>query len=354
MWLDIRGHDQIAERFRRTLARGRLASTYLFVGPDGVGKRTFALRLAQSLMSLESTGAELAPCGKCASCVLFTASTHPDLLQVQKPADKNSLPIELFIGKDDKRNQEGLCHDISLRPMVSGRRVAIIDDADDFNEASANCLLKTLEEPPPRSVIILLGTSLAKQLPTIRSRAQVVRFAPLSEDDVATILQDRRLATDEKVANELAQRSSGSVASALAAQDVAVWQFRAELLKQLSAPRFDCVALAQAVGEFVNEAGKEAPPRRARLRQIIGFAVELFRVSLNGLVGSPLAGEGIDRELQVSRERILKQNLGSDGVVQAMQSCLAAEENVSRNANQATLIQWWLADLASQLGRSNV
>lgn len=348
MWLDIRGHDQVAERFRRALARGRLASTYLFVGPSGVGKRTFALKLAQSLMCLESADAKLAPCGKCASCLLFAVGNHPDLLLVSKPADKSSLPIELFIGKGDKRNQEGLCHDISLRPMVSRRRVAIIDDADDFNEASANCLLKTLEEPPPRSLIILLGTTLAKQLPTIRSRAQVVRFAPLSNNDVASILQERRFVANGAAVQELAKRSGGSVQTALAAQDGALWQFRAELMKQLSAPHLNSVGLATAVNEFVNDAGKDAPPRRARLRHVIGFAAELYRAALHSLLGAPETADH-DHSLTHAQDRLLTARITTDRAVQALQSCLAAEEHLLRNANQATLIQWWLADLESKL-----
>ena len=76
--------------------------------------------------------------------------------------------------------REGLCHDIALKPFRGGRKIAIIDDADYLNQEGANCLLKTLEEPPEKSVIILIGTSQQRQLPTIRSRCQIVRFAPLS------------------------------------------------------------------------------------------------------------------------------------------------------------------------------
>lgn len=348
MWQDIRGHDQITERFRRTLHRGRLASTYLFVGPSGVGKRAFALKLAQSLLCLESANCELSPCGNCQSCVLFAGGNHPDLLQAKKPAEKSSMPIELFIGRREYRNQEGLCHELSMRPMVSSRRVAIIDDADTFNDASANCLLKTLEEPPPRSLIILLGTSLAKQLPTIRSRSQVIRFASLSEEDVAGILQERKLVVDSTQAEMLARRSGGSVEAALAAQDEALWQFREEFLGQLATTRPNDVQLAKYTEDFVKQAGKDAPPRRLRLRQVIGFAVELYRGLVLHLVDENVPEEA-DAILRRSLKQLSTQNAQAERAYEALQTCLKAEEYVFRNANQSTLIQWWLSELASNL-----
>ena len=84
--------------------------------------------------------------------------------------------------------REGLCYDIALKPYSGRRKVAIIDDADYLNKEGANCLLKTLEEPPPKSLLILIGTSEQRQLPTIRSRCQIVRFQPLPEQDVAELL----------------------------------------------------------------------------------------------------------------------------------------------------------------------
>jgi DNA polymerase-3 subunit delta' len=274
-------------------------------------------------------------------------------LQIRKPPDKSSLPIEAFIGKDEKRNQEGLCHDISLRPMVSGRRVAIIDDADYFNESSANCLLKTLEEPPRHSLIILLGTSLAKQLPTIRSRSQVVRFAPLSESDVASILQERSIVSDSSAARELARRSGGSVEAALAAQDSALWSFREQFLKKISTTRIDDVRLAKAVEEFVKEAGSAAPPRRLRQRHVIGFAVELYRKLLKRVLAGESESEAWDESLQAAMDQLVSEGVSEVQVYRALETCLEAVENVLRNANQATLIQWWLAELAENLAPGN-
>src|SRR5690606_35537516 len=102
---------------------------------------------------------ELTACGQCASCQLMAAGNHPDLLEVTLKKDKRALQIDQFVGDGEHRNREGLCHDISMRPALSNRRVAVIDHADTFNVNTANALLKTLEEPPPRSLIILIGTS---------------------------------------------------------------------------------------------------------------------------------------------------------------------------------------------------
>ena len=352
MWQDIRGHDSIVERFRRTLVRGRLASTYLFVGPNGVGKRTFALRLAKSLLCSKAADAELAPCGQCESRVLFAAGNHPDLYFVNRLPGEQGLRLKQFIGENDQRGKVGLCHDISLRPILSGRKVAIIDDADDLErnkQEMANCLLKTLEEPPPRSLIILLGTSLAKQLPTIRSRSQVVRFAPLRWEDVSEVLQERGIASDIRAAQKLAQRSGGSIEAAIAAQDQALWEFREQFLERLSAPRLDEVRLSKAVGEFVTEAGSAAPPRRARLRHVIGFAVELFRRYLQAILAGENQPEIHDLHLQQSLDRLVSKRTSMEQALSSLQACLEAEEYVLRNANQATLIQWWLAELAEIL-----
>jgi DNA polymerase-3 subunit delta' len=121
MWQGIIGHDDVVERFRRTLTAGRLASTYLLVGPPGVGKKRFALELAHALLCTESAESDLQHCGLCDSCRMFVAGNHPDLEVVGLPAEKSSLPIELFIGDKEHRNEEGLCHSLSARPFF-GRR----------------------------------------------------------------------------------------------------------------------------------------------------------------------------------------------------------------------------------------
>src|SRR5262249_52956328 len=158
------------------------------------------------------------------------------------------------------------------------------------NEEGANSLLKTLEEPPPGSVLILIGTSADKQLPTIRSRSQIIRFAPLSDQAVAELLVARGLIDDAAEAQRLATLGEGSLERALELADPDLWRFRTQLLAQLAKANFDSVALARDTNEFVEAAGKEASLRRNRSRQVVRFAVDFFRQRLR--VTSGLAPQG--------------------------------------------------------------
>jgi DNA polymerase-3 subunit delta' len=323
MWHGLDGHDEIAAQFRQTLASGRLASTYLFVGPPGIGKKRFAVQLAQSLLCTASDEAALEPCGQCQSCRLFAAGRHPDLDVVGLPADKSTLPIEMFIGDKEHRNQEGLCHRLGLRPFFGRRKVAIVDDADHFSIPSANCLLKTLEEPPPSALLILIGTTPSRQLPTIRSRSQVVRFEPLAAATVAKILLETGAVTDPSQARHAADLSEGSVDRAMKLVDPALWEFREQLYGELSSQSLNSVRMARSIQSFVDEASKESSQRRDRLRIVIGFAVDNFRARLR---------HGTATE--------------TEPAIEALDACLQALEYIDRNANLGLVIQNWCEVLA--------
>jgi DNA polymerase-3 subunit delta' len=342
-WQGIEGHDRVVERFRLALERGRLASSFLFVGPAGIGKRSFAVALARTLLCETRPEAAMDPCGQCAGCVQVTAGTHPDLIQVAKPKDKSFLPLELLIGDKEHRMRQGLCHDIGLKPFAAGRKVALIDDADHLNAEGANCLLKTLEEPPPRSVLILIGTSPARQLPTIRSRCQLVRFQPLAEATVAELLLATGHAADAAEARRLAAHGQGSPERAIELADEALWAFRETLLGQLAAVSLDGLRLARSVSAFVDEAGREASRRRSRLRLVVGFAAEFYR-------GWLLAVQEAELPQDATLARFVKEaqdRSSADGAALSacVERCLDALEQIDSNANQSTLIECWIDDL---------
>src|SRR5262249_39103258 len=149
-----------------------------------------------------------------------------------------------------------------------------LDDADDFNEESANAFLKTLEEPPPRSALILVGTSPDRQLPTILSRCQVVRFAPLSEPLVAELLRARGV-EDAALVRRLARLGGGSPGQALALADPALWDFRRTFLQKLTAPPpIDSVALARAWTEFVGDGGEKSAAQRQRATLVLRLVID--------------------------------------------------------------------------------
>ncbi len=345
-WQEIHGHDNVVEQFRRASARGRLASSFLFAGPAGVGKRAFALKLAQAMLCQTRPEEALDPCGACPSCTQVAANTHPDLDVIGKPADKSFIPLELLIGEREHRRREGFCHNIAMKPSLGGRKIAVIDDADYLNAEGANSLLKTLEEPPPRSVLILIGTSPAKQLPTIRSRCQLIRFRPLPVEMVAELLLSKGFVADPSEARRLAQYSEGSLQQALELADPELWSFRNTLLERLAEPVLRSVEIAQTVAAFVDEAGKEASARRARLRQVVAFAAEFYRQLLHAQCGVSVSEER-DCKSQVGRAR---QNPSGESELSArrLERCLEAAGQIDRNANQSTLIECWLDDLAGK------
>ena len=342
-WHGIHGHDEVVEQFRRALGRKRLASSFLFVGPEGTGKRSFALKLAQALLCKAHPEEALDPCEQCPACLQVLAGSHPDLEVVAKPKDKSFLPLELLIGDKEHRMRQGLCRNIAMKPFMGGRKIAVIDDADFLNPEGANSLLKTLEEPPPRSVLILISTSPAKQLPTIRSRCQLVRFRPLSIDVVAELLTQSKLVEDPGEAQRLAGYSQGSVQRATELADPELWTFRAQLYARLAEPAVDTVTLAKALLAFVDGAGREAAARRRRMRQVAGFATDFYRHLLYLLSG---ASSTADAQLQRSVHRAAQSWPGDEEVAAAcLDRCLDASEQIDRNVNPATLLECWLDDL---------
>jgi len=351
----LRGHAPILAQFRHALASNRLASTFLFVGSPGIGKRLFALRLAQGLLCERRPDEALDPCGECPSCRQVLAGSHPDVQIIAKPADKAFIPVELLIGDKEHRMREGLCYNISLKPFSGRRKVAIIDDADYFNKEGANCLLKTLEEPPPKSILILIGTSEQRQLPTIRSRCQIVRFSPLAETEVAEILVEQGICPDANAARRAARMSGGSVERAAQWCDESLVEFRGSLLGVLSQREFDHGEAAKLVGQFVEAAGKESAAKRARLRLVVSLAEEFYREAMLALTRpSADGGSTSDPQLADALKTALRWLPGDDSATACLDLCLDAYAHIDANANQATLIDWWLDELTSAARQGRV
>ncbi len=317
-WSRIQGHDHWIDAFARVRERNRLAHAYLFVGPAGVGKRLFARELAKSIFCETPAPAtsNYSSCDRCDACVQIEAGTHPDFFAVAKPEDANEFPIEIM---------RELCMNFGLKSASGKGKVAILDDADDLNDASANCFLKTLEEPPQGSMFILLGTSSQQQLATIVSRCHVVRFSPLAPTLVAELLQKRGV--DAPLIRRLVRLSQGSPGRAFELAEPELWSFRETFLRTLAKPGFDPVGLAKQFIEFAEDAGKETSLHRRRALQAITLVVESFQdARLLRLGTEPTGIDESDRPLLEA----LAGRLGDEKYSFLIERFLQTEEHLNR------------------------
>jgi len=269
---DVIGHADSVRRLIGASRRG-VAHAYLLHGPDGIGKRAVADAFA-SLLLCERPGDDA--CGTCRHCTRTQAGTHPDLHVVTRDDERRDIRIE---------QARGLTRWLTLRPMMATRKLAIVDGAHLLNEQGQNALLKTLEEPPGASVIVLTATRTSQLLPTVRSRCQAIALGPLSRAEIEGALRARGVAADDAVV--LAAQAEGSLGRALvlnAPEQAAVRRRVLDVLGDLRArSAAELSALAQEVGR-----GAPGPA--------LDVALGWYRDLLAHACGNPgLAGRHPDR-----------------------------------------------------------
>src|SRR2546429_2554358 len=229
MFSHLIGNDEVKDSLRRLLATGRTTGSLLFTGEQGVGKKLFALELAKAFNCRNRREAErpntkdqtLDACDECSSCKRIARSAFAPF--GKDDDDKNRLiwsehmdvamarPYKNIIRVPVMRELES---EANFRPFEGATRVFIVEDADYMNDQAANALFKTLEEPPPTTHLILTTSNPMALLPTIRSRCQVIRFAPIPHDQIEKFLIEKEAmpTADGKL---LARTSRGSIGRAL-------------------------------------------------------------------------------------------------------------------------------------------
>ena len=250
----IRGHQRVRAFLQAAVANDRLPHALLFAGADGIGKRTLALAFVAWLLC-ETDGSDA--CGDCAACRQVAAGSHPDFQFVTVASGKKEIGVDRV--RDVKRFTQ-------LRPVRGTVKLAVIDDAHMLTVAAQNALLKTLEEPPGHSVLILVANNPDALLPTVRSRCQRVPLSPLPNDAVVEILtRDHGIAP--ATAQQLTALAEGSPGRAL--------------------------ALSRCV------ASEDGPPQLAALRG--ARYVDLMRIA--NRIGLPEADTGMKLEMLLSQLR---------------------------------------------------
>ena len=261
MFTDIIGNDSLKETLARLLTSGRVPNAMLFTGPDGVGKRLFAIEIARSFVCRVS---DYEPCGKCPACVRAGQFDLPDpdekevykkVIFSHHPDVGTVIAQKRFILVDAVRDLESEAH---FRPYEGRARTFIVDNADKMNPAASNALLKTLEEPASTSRIILVTSRPDSLLATIRSRCQTFRFAPIRTEQVTRFLMETK-SMSEPDARLAAKISEGSVGRA-AAVDIAQMRERRHrmliVLRDALMDR-DRVALMRASEKMAEAKNKE-------------------------------------------------------------------------------------------------
>ena len=163
------GNDKIKEELADTIKSNNVSHSYLFAGPDGIGKKLFAKEFAKACLCLS----EEKPCSKCSSCVKFDGENNPDYKEIGP--DGNSIKIAQIRELQER---------IYEKPIDSSKKVIVIDDSDKMTEEAQNGLLKTLEEPPEYAIIILIATNENKLLNTVKSRCLKISFSAIADSEV--------------------------------------------------------------------------------------------------------------------------------------------------------------------------
>ena len=307
---DLIGQSRAVRLLQRGLTTGRIAHAYLFTGPEGIGKRTAALALAQALNCQRGDGLDDG-CGACQSCRKIARGLHPDV-QVIEPAGA-TLKIEQV---------RALEADAALGPYEAKRKVFILDSAEKMTEQAANALLKTLEEPPGRTVFVLLTTTPSALPSTIVSRCQTVIFSAIPQETLEAFMVGK--AVEQARARLIASFSRGSIGRALSQDVASLASTRDLLLEELGR------GLRDGPAALIDLAEKLAKDREGLQQNL-----EVLSAWLRDLM---VAKASRRREWLVNQDRgeeVARQaeGLTLEAIMDGLRAVHAAMDGLSRNAN---------------------
>ena len=196
------GNEEIKTLLVNTINFNKILHSYLFVGIDGIGKKLFAQEFAKMILCNSQNKEE---CNDCKSCIEYMAGNHPDFMEIDSEDGKN-IKIEQIRYLQEK---------IAEKPVTSNKKVYLINDCELMTKEAANCLLKTLEEPPVYAVIILITSNESKLLPTIKSRCTKINFLPISNEKMQDYIKNEKI---EDLPQFVIKQSGGSIGNFLKIQ----------------------------------------------------------------------------------------------------------------------------------------
>ena len=271
----IIGQDAAVAGLEAALASLRVPHAFLFAGPEGVGKHLAAVEVAKALLCGKGPKKS---CGKCPSCRRVEAETHADLYALTVPEGRSTIAI------DEVRE---LARRLAQSPFEGARKVAVVDPADAMTVEAQNSILKTLEEPPADTTIILVAENTDALLPTVRSRCRRVTFVRQSDEKVKDFLAGRGIEAD--TAEVLARAAQGSFAAALRLSEGALAEARTTLLPAILAARpGDEEEIAESIA-YAGEGGRRTlAERREDAITLLGALHSAVVDALRAKQGAPV------------------------------------------------------------------
>lgn len=319
---DILGHERITEVLQRSLQTGKTAHSYLFEGVSGCGRMKTAMALVQAVFC---TNRNSDACGTCPSCRKVSGGSHADIHMVAPLPDKRDISIEQL--RDMQRT-------LSLRPYEAPRKTCIIEPAERMSVNAANSLLKTLEEPPGNALIILLTENAGMLLSTIRSRCQLVRFAPLSPEHVMTLLE--RGGMDAETAAILAPMSGGSMQRALELDNEALTAKREAVITRLGQMNINRIA-------SVFDAAEALSGNRDETLEILDLLISFYRDALHLAAGNI---EIVNRTARPAIEAIAARR-PLPRTLELLEKICQTRRDVQRNANPKLALDHLFMNMAA-------
>jgi DNA polymerase-3 subunit delta' len=311
----VYGHDWAVEHLVKSMAHGRVRHAYLITGTPAIGRSRLAHSFALAL-NCTHPDETMRPCLECRSCKLILSGNHPDILYTETDANTLSLKIEEI---------RGITQKVALKPYESRYRVAILQDFERARPIAQDALLKTLEEPPPHAVLMVIALSTDAILPTITSRCQTLNLRPVPTETVRSVLI-AHYGADEEQAALLARLSGGRMGwaiNALGQPDVLDQRTQAlDLLEQcLSSNRVERFALAEDLSKDREKAG---------LQTLLELWQTYWRDVLLLAEGSPVKPSNTDRRVRMEQ---LLYNINADDALRALRATQTMLGYLSLNVN---------------------
>jgi len=363
---DIRFQDQALRLLSAALASDRLPHACLFCGPDGVGKEMTARALTATLLCEAGPARELTGgCEECRQCRMLMAGTHPDWHLVERGLSQYSEDAAVRARQSTDLSveviREYLINKASSQPYCGRAKVFVVREADRMTTAAQNALLKTLEEPPPNTFVVLLAAHEERLTPTTRSRCQLIPFAPLPTDFVASWLAANHPDLSAEARSFLAAFSGGQPGLARLSADLELHDKKAGVVRLLAGRANGSPSELAAA---VLEAGKSMAALLGERRDDLS-ETELLRESLNLLFSAVssafadalrlscgYAGRPINAD-QPAEVAALAGRLTSEAACGAIRRLADAQRHLEANANAQLAVEslcQWLSGVMSGPG----